>query len=94
MLLVMFHTWFTDKLFLFHGNLLTDHPLKSYCAYLNVFRWKEQILVSTVIFFQMLIEYTGEGAQCQAAKLLEVIVLQYRGHLDQVSQLNRWNISS
>uniref|UniRef100_A0A7M5X8J5 Exportin-2 central domain-containing protein n=1 Tax=Clytia hemisphaerica TaxID=252671 RepID=A0A7M5X8J5_9CNID len=31
---------------------------------------------------QMLIEYTGEGAQCQAAKLLEVIVLQYRGHLD------------
>ena len=36
----------------------------------------------------MLIEYTGEGAQCQAAKLLEVIVLQYRGHLDNVSSLN------
>jgi len=32
---------------------------------------------------KMLIEYSGEGAQCQAAKLLEVIVLQYRGHFDQ-----------
>ena len=30
----------------------------------------------------MLLEYSGEGAQCQAGKLLEVIVLQYRGHLD------------
>ena len=33
----------------------------------------------------MLIEYSGEGAQCQAAKLLEVIVLQYRGQIDSVS---------
>ena len=32
----------------------------------------------------MLIEYSGEGEQCQAAKLFEVIVLQYQGHLDQV----------
>ena len=32
----------------------------------------------------MLMEYSGEGAQCQAAKLLEVIVLQYRGEIDRV----------
>lgn len=32
---------------------------------------------------KMLMEYTGEGAQTQAAKLLEVIVLQYRGELNQ-----------
>ncbi|XP_012566342.1 importin-7 isoform X1 [Hydra vulgaris] len=32
---------------------------------------------------KMLIEYSGEGAQCQAAKLLEVCVLQYRGTFDQ-----------
>lgn len=40
---------------------------------------------SEVIFAmckKMLLEYSGEGAQCQAGKLLEVIVLQYRGHLD------------
>jgi len=31
---------------------------------------------------QMLMVYSGEGAQCQAAKLLEVIVLQYSGQCD------------
>jgi len=30
----------------------------------------------------MLMIYSGEGAQCQAAKLLEVIVLQYNGQCD------------
>ena len=35
----------------------------------------------------MLIEYSGEGAQCQSAKLIECIVLQYRGELDQVFYL-------
>ena len=43
--------------------------------------------INLIFILQMLIEYTGEGAQCQAAKLLEVIVLQYRGHLDQVSRI-------
>jgi len=30
---------------------------------------------------KMLIEYSGEGAQAQAAKLLEVIILQYQGQM-------------
>ena len=33
----------------------------------------------------MLIEYSGEGAQAQAAKLLEVIILQYQGQMKDVS---------
>jgi hypothetical protein len=38
----------------------------------------------------MLIEYSGEGEQCQAAKLFEVIILQYQGHFDQVSITNSY----
>lgn len=42
----------------------------------------------------MLMDYTGENAQSQAAKLMEVVALQYRGEIDNVkyftSSMSLW----
>jgi hypothetical protein len=36
------------------------------------------------LFFQVLTGDAGEDPECHAAKLLEVIILQCKGHIDQV----------
>ena len=37
--------------------------------------------------FQVLTSESGEDAECHAAKLLEVLLLQYKGQIDNVSQV-------
>merc|ERR1719397_868048 len=56
-------------------NYVTVDPL----AFLGEGRYSEVIFNMCK---DMLMVYSGEGAQCQAAKLLEVVVLQYSGQCD------------
>ena len=48
---------------------------------MNLWRLKQQLLLTVC---QVLKSDAGEDAECHAAKLLEVMLLQYRGLIDQV----------
>jgi len=48
---------------------------------MNLWRLKQQLLLTVS---QVLKSDAGEDAECHAAKLLEVMLLQYRGLIDQV----------
>ena len=66
--------YFTEMMPCLHNYVTVDPP-----AFLGEPQYCEVIFNMCK---QMLMEYSGEGAQCQAAKLLEVIVLQYSGQCD------------
>jgi len=66
--------YFTEMMPCLHNYVTVDPP-----AFLSQPKYCEVIFNMCK---KMLMEYSGEGAQCQAAKLLEVVVLQYKGALD------------
>jgi len=66
--------YFTEMMPCLHNYVTVDPP-----AFLAEPQYCEVIFNMCK---QMLMDYSGEGAQCQAAKLLEVIILQYSGQCD------------